>query len=108
MINSGLHSADGIILDLEDSVAPEKKDEARILVRNALRQVNFYGAERMVRINQGERGLEDLHSVIPHNVNLILFPKCESVDHIKEVEEEIEKIKKQFSLDNRCFSDANN
>ncbi|MGE5406626.1 MAG: citrate lyase acyl carrier protein, partial [Methanosarcina sp.] len=30
MINAGLHSADGIILDLEDSVAPEKKDEARI------------------------------------------------------------------------------
>ena len=25
MINAGLHSADGIILDLEDSVAPEKK-----------------------------------------------------------------------------------
>jgi citrate lyase beta subunit len=25
MINAGLHSADGIILDLEDSVAPEKR-----------------------------------------------------------------------------------
>jgi citrate lyase subunit beta/citryl-CoA lyase len=78
MINAGLHSADGIILDLEDSVAPEKKDEARFLVRNALRQINFCGAERMVRINQGERGLGDLHFVIPHNVNLILLPKCES------------------------------
>src|SRR5665811_1718290 len=43
MINAGLHSADGIILDLEDSVAPEKKDEARILVRNALRQIDFHG-----------------------------------------------------------------
>jgi citrate lyase subunit beta/citryl-CoA lyase len=74
MINGGLHSADAIILDLEDSVAPERKEEARILVRNALRQINFYGAERMVRINQGERGLEDLHFVIPHNVNLILIP----------------------------------
>ena len=29
MINAGLYSADGIILDLEDSVAPERKDEAR-------------------------------------------------------------------------------
>ncbi len=78
MINAGLHSADGIILDLEDSVAPEKKDEARILVRNALRQINFYGAERMVRINQGERGLKDLEYVIPQNVNLIIIPKCET------------------------------
>jgi citrate lyase subunit beta/citryl-CoA lyase len=31
MINAGLHSAEGIILDLEDSVAPEKKDESRFL-----------------------------------------------------------------------------
>ena len=59
-LNAGLHSPDGIILDLEDSVAPDRKDEARILVRNALRAVDFYGAERMVRINQGERGLMTL------------------------------------------------
>jgi citrate lyase subunit beta / citryl-CoA lyase len=98
MINSGLHSADGIILDLEDSVAPEKKSEARILVRNALRQINFYGAERMVRINQGERGLRDLHFVIPHNVNLILIPKCESAEYIKLVEREIVLIKTSFNL----------
>ena len=53
MINAGLHSADGIILDLEDSVAPEKKDEARFLVRNALRQIDFCGAERMVQDKSG-------------------------------------------------------
>lgn len=98
MINAGLHSADGIILDLEDSVASGKKDEARILVRNALRQVNFYGAERMVRINQGEKGLEDLRFVIPHNVNLILIPKCESASYASRVAEEIYNIKKALSL----------
>jgi citrate lyase subunit beta/citryl-CoA lyase len=103
MINSGLHSADGIILDLEDSVAPEKKDEARILVRNALRQINFYGAERMVRINQGARGFADLHSVIPHNVNLILLPKCESAEYIKEVESEVGAIKNRHNLRNEVF-----
>jgi len=103
MINAGLHSAEGIILDLEDSVAPEKKDEARILVRNALRQINFFGAERMVRINQGERGLKDLHSVIPHNVNLVLIPKCESLEYIIQVEEEIAAIKKKFKLKNQVF-----
>ena len=98
MINAGLHSADGIILDLEDSVAPEKKNEARFLVRNALRAINFYGAERMVRINQGEMGLEDLHFIIPHNANLILIPKCESADNIKRVEEKISIIKKELNL----------
>ena len=103
MINSGLHSADGIIFDLEDSVAPEKKDEARILVRNALRQINFYGAEKMVRINQGRRGLDDLHFVIPHNVNLILVPKCESADFILQVDKEISEIKKKFNLKEHVF-----
>jgi citrate lyase subunit beta/citryl-CoA lyase len=100
MINAGLHSADGVILDLEDSVAPEKKDEARILVRNALRSINFYGAERMVRINQDKRGLEDLHFVIPHNVNLILIPKCESADYILQVEKEISGIVAKFNIKN--------
>jgi citrate lyase subunit beta/citryl-CoA lyase len=103
MINAGLHSADGIILDLEDSVAPEKKDEARILVRNALRQVNFYGAERMVRINQGDRGLQDLQYVIPQNVNLILVPKCENAEYLVKVEEEINSLRKRYNLQNEVF-----
>lgn len=103
MINAGLHSADGIILDLEDSVAPEKKDEARILVRNALRVIDFNGAERMVRINQGETGLKDLQYVIPHNVNLILIPKCETREHITRVEKEITEIRKKFKIKNRVF-----
>ncbi len=92
MLNAGLHSADGIILDLEDSVAPDKKDEARILVRNALRQVNFMGAERMVRINQDTQGFIDLASVIPHNVNLILIPKCESADEVINIDQKISSI----------------
>lgn len=92
MINAGLHQADGIILDLEDSVAPDRKDEARILVRNALRQLDFRGAERMVRINQGDRGLADLDLVIPQNVNLILIPKCETAENVREVAKRIRDI----------------
>lgn len=103
MINAGLHSADGIILDLEDSVAPVKKDEARILVRNALRQLDFFGAERMVRINQGDRGIEDLNSVIPHNVNLVLIPKCEGAGYIDRVNSEIRLIKEKHGIINQVF-----
>jgi citrate lyase subunit beta / citryl-CoA lyase len=103
MINAGLHSADGIILDLEDSVAPEKKFEARILVRNALRQIDFYGSERMVRINQGELGMEDLRQVIPSNVNLILIPKCESSENVLKVEKEISLIKNKLNLKNQVY-----
>ncbi len=99
MLNAGIHQPDGIILDLEDSVAPPKKDEARLLVRNALRQVDFYGAERMVRINQLPRGLDDLAFVIPHNVNLILIPKVESAEQVRQVDEKIAEIAEHHRLE---------
>ncbi|NOU18674.1 MAG: HpcH/HpaI aldolase/citrate lyase family protein [Bacteroidales bacterium] len=98
MINAGIHTPDGIILDLEDAVAPDKKYEASFLVRNALRNIDFYGAERMVRINQVPRGLEDLDFIVPQNVNLLLVPKCESADQIRQVNERIEVIKKRHNI----------
>ncbi len=91
-LNAGIYRPDGIILDLEDSVAPAEKDAARILVRNALRAVDFYGAERMLRINQGEPGFEDLDAVIPQSPHLILIPKCESAEQVRAVAGRIEKI----------------
>ncbi|RKX71986.1 MAG: citrate lyase ACP, partial [Spirochaetes bacterium] len=97
-LNAGIHKPDGIILDLEDSVAPAKKAEAAILVRNSLRSVNFYGAERMVRINQLPAGLSDLEMVVPHNVNLILIPKCETAELLKQVNIKIAEIKKTKNL----------
>jgi citrate lyase subunit beta/citryl-CoA lyase len=103
MINSGIHKPHAIILDLEDSVAIDKKDEARFLVRNALRQVNFYGAERMVRINQVPLGLTDLQYIIPHNVNLVLIPKCETAEQILAVEKEIKRIQDAHNLSNEVF-----
>lgn len=98
MINAGIHKPDGIILDLEDAVAPEKKFEARFLVRNALRTIDFYGAERMVRINQGARGIDDLDYIIPHHVNLILLPKCETPEQVIQVDQKIEKIRKEHGI----------
>ncbi len=97
-INAGLHRPDGIILDLEDSVAPSEKDSAQLMVRNALRAVDFYGAERMVRINQLPRGLSDLKFIVPHNVHVILIPKCESKQQILDTEDEINKIKQKYNI----------
>lgn len=91
MVNACLHKPDGLILDLEDSVAPEEKDSARILVRNALRQVDFMSCEKMVRINQLPLGLEDLPFILDHGVDLILIPKCEHVSQVQEVSNAIKK-----------------
>ncbi len=100
MLNAGIHNPNGIILDLEDAVAHDKKYEARFMVRNALRGINFYGAERMVRINQIPLGLDDLDFVIPHNVNLLLVPKCESAEQIHQVNERIDAIKAKHNITN--------
>lgn len=102
-INAGLHEPDGLILDLEDSVALTQKDAAQLLVRNALRSVDFYGGERMVRINQLPKGLDDLKYIVPYNVHVILIPKCESVKQVKDIEKEIEKIKKQNKTKNEIY-----
>jgi citrate lyase subunit beta/citryl-CoA lyase len=98
MLNAGIHKPNGIILDLEDSVAPDKKAEARIHVRNALRSVDFMGAERMVRINQLPLGLEDIPFIVRHKVNLILLPKCESAEQIHETEAVIETERKKHNF----------
>ncbi len=102
-VNAGLHAPDAVILDLEDSVAHSEKDAAQMMVRNALRAVDFYGAERMVRINQLPKGIEDLKYIIPHNVNVILIPKCESPEQIKEVETEVKRLKEVYKIKNEVY-----
>lgn len=49
--SGAVFGADGIILDLEDSVSPAEKDAARLLVASALKSVDYAGVERAVRIN---------------------------------------------------------
>ena len=94
MLNAGIHKPDAVILDLEDSVAPSEKSAARLIVRNALRTLDFFGAERMVRINQGKLGLKDLEAIVPHNVHLILVPKVENAKQLKAVDDKIQNIRK--------------
>jgi citrate lyase subunit beta/citryl-CoA lyase len=100
MLNAGIHAPNGIILDLEDAVGISKKPEARYMVRNALRSINFIDAERMVRINQIPAGLDDLDYLIPHHVNLILVPKCESATQIQQVNQRISTIQEKSGLKN--------
>ena len=96
--NAALHKPDAIILDLEDSVAPQVKDEARIMVRNALRVVDFKASERMVRINQLPMGLEDIDAVLPHGVDVIMLPKCEYAQQVVDVASRVEAVRQEHDL----------
>ena len=88
-INAGLHRPDAVILDLEDSVPTSEKDAARLLVRNTLRAVNFYGAERMVRVNRLPDGLEDIRLLAGQGVDLFVLPKVESAEEIIAVDQQL-------------------
>ncbi len=92
LVNPALFGADGLILDLEDSVAPGAKDQARILARNALLCMDFGGAERMARINPGEEGERDLEELVPAGPDMILLPKVEDADTVRRAEEKIREI----------------
>jgi len=95
MINAGIHKPDAVILDLEDSVHADDKPGARLLVRNALHCIDFLGAERMVRINQLPLGLEDLDDIVPVSPDLILIPKVEHADEVRQVAERIGAIQQE-------------
>ncbi len=101
--NAGLHKPDGVILDLEDSVSPFEKDAAQLLVRNTLRTTNFYGSERMVRINQLPKGLDDLKYIVPNNVHVILIPKCETAQNVIDVENEVTRLRKINKVKNVIY-----
>ncbi|MGB9104511.1 MAG: aldolase/citrate lyase family protein [Terriglobales bacterium] len=97
-INAALHAPDTIILDLEDAVHANEKDAARVLVRNALRAVDFGACERMVRINQLPLGLADLDEVVPESPDLILLPKTEHAEQVAEVEQRIARIQSKCGV----------
>ena len=74
--NGDVLGADAVIFDLEDAVAPDQKDAARILVRNAMRYMGFGKCEVIVRINSIDTDFwrKDLDAIIPQKPGLIMPP----------------------------------
>ena len=103
ILKAGTYSPDCIILDLEDSVPLSEKDNARIIVRNALCIADFNGAERMVRINPGTKGLTDLKYIIAQNVHVVLVPKVENGEQIIEIDNTINEIMKANNRKEKVF-----
>jgi citrate lyase subunit beta/citryl-CoA lyase len=77
--------ADGLILDLEDSVAPEAKDLARRQVAAAVKAGGFGPREVIVRVNglDTEWAEADMAAVAQCGADAILFPKIQSADDVR-------------------------
>jgi citrate lyase subunit beta / citryl-CoA lyase len=91
--------ADGIILDLEDSVAASEKDRARTLVPEAAEIVSRGGADVLVRINRPLRmTVRDLEAVIGPRVQAIALPKADSAEHVRLVCEIIDELEAERGM----------
>ncbi|GAB6277560.1 MAG: hypothetical protein SAMD01599839_21000 [Rectinema sp.] len=85
-INADLYGSDMLVFDLEDSVAAERKFEARILVRRLLENDLLFGkSEVAVRVNmlRDECGKADIDEVVAACPHVILLPKCESSGDVR-------------------------
>lgn len=80
---------DGIIYDLEDSVALQKKAEARSSLAEAFALFPRSRQERIIRINslESEFGRDDLALVAQLLPDAVLLPKVEQVSDIADVAE---------------------
>jgi citrate lyase beta subunit len=77
---------DCLLLELEDSVPPSEKDEARENLLQALDTADFGDREVIVRINalETEAGKADLKAIGSHpRVDAILLPKVESAEQVE-------------------------
>ncbi len=81
--------ADSIILDLEDSVAPDAKPTARDQIAAAVAAKDFGKREIIIRINnlESEWWQDDLAMAAKAQPNGILVPKISTAEDIKKVEE---------------------
>lgn len=82
---------DAVILDLEDSVAPDAKGAARETMREALTEP--FGCEVTVRINglETEWATEDILAAIAVGADAVLVPKSEGPGGIRTVAEALDQ-----------------
>ena len=88
IINGNYLGSDAVIFDLEDAVAPDQKDAARLLVRNVLRSIEFNLVETIVRINSIDTPYwqEDINQILPQKPDIIMLPKTGTANDVLTVD----------------------
>lgn len=87
---------DSVVLDLEDSVAMVCKNNARENVAKALKEIDFQGSERLIRINPFSSGLTeaDLEVVLPAKPDGILLSKTMCAEDVQKLSKKISEVEK--------------
>ena len=94
--------ADGLILDLEDAVAPDRKAATRGAVRDWLAQRDFGGRERWVRMNPLATGLglADLEETIVARPDGYVVPKPGRAADIREIARHLDRLEQRLGIPN--------
>jgi len=91
--------ADGIILDLEDAVAPSQKERARTLIADAIPQVARNGGDVLVRVNRPWRLLvRDLEAAVIPGIAALMLTKVDSAEHVQAVAEIVAELEAERGL----------
>lgn len=92
--------ADAIQLDLEDSIAPADKPEARRKVEAAVARLRREArADILVRINQPlEDAVRDIEAAVIPGVAAIMVTKVEGPDHLRLLDELVSRLEQQRGL----------
>ncbi|HAK74768.1 MAG TPA: citrate lyase subunit beta [Sporomusaceae bacterium] len=95
-----IYKPDSIIFDLEDAVAENQKDSARIALYNALKSIDYKGIELVVRINglDTPHFKEDIRAAVAGGIHTVRVPKTETCEDVWVAEKEIEKAEKEFGV----------
>ena len=101
LINGNCLGSDAVIFDLEDAVAPDQKDAARILVRNTMRYMDFRGCEIIVRINSIDTPYwkQDIDTILPYKPNLILLPKTGCAEDVRQADAYITEAEEKLGME---------
>jgi citrate lyase subunit beta/citryl-CoA lyase len=92
--------ADGLILDLEDAVTPDKKAGTRPILRRWLETLDFGGRERWVRMNpiSGEHGVADIEETISGRPDGYIVPKPRRAEDIRRIVAIIERLEEAHGI----------
>jgi citrate lyase subunit beta/citryl-CoA lyase len=94
--------ADGLILDLEDAVPPDRKVETRPIVTRWLSELDFGGRERWVRMNPIATGfgVADLEVTIAGRPEGYVVPKPRHAGDIREIAQILDRLEHRHGLPN--------
>ncbi len=91
--------ADCVLVDLEDSVQPAQKPEARAMLPETMKKVARGGADVAVRINRSMRlAIPDIEAAVRPGLAALFITKTEGVQHLRLLDEAVAELERERGM----------